>query len=75
MAGTVFATVEEYEARYGTPGDEKRLQVLLSDASGVMLSAFEDTVTYRHWYFGHYHIDASVNARKTVLYHEIVPLD
>ena len=27
-----------------------------------MLSAFEDTVTYRHWYFGHYHIDASVNA-------------
>ena len=40
-----------------------------------MLSAFEDTVTYRHWYFGHYHIDASVNARKTVLYHEIVPLD
>lgn len=40
-----------------------------------MLSAFEDTVTYRHWYFGHYHIDASVNARKTVLYHEIVSLD
>ena len=42
MAGTVFATVEDYEARYGTPGDEKRLQVLLSDASGVMLSAFEE---------------------------------
>ena len=40
-----------------------------------MLSTFEDTVTYRHWYFGHYHIDASVNTRKTVLYHEIVPLD
>lgn len=42
MAETVFATVEDYEARYGAPGDEKRLQVLLSDASGVMLSAFEE---------------------------------
>ncbi|OUP10995.1 Gp19/Gp15/Gp42 family protein [Collinsella sp. An2] len=42
MAETVFATVEEYEARYGAPGDEKRLKVLLGDASNYMLSAFEE---------------------------------
>lgn len=42
MAGTVFATVDEYAARYGAPGDEKRLEVLLQDASAYMLSAFEE---------------------------------
>lgn len=42
MAGTVFATVDDYSARYGEPGDEKRLQVLLADASAYMLSAFEE---------------------------------
>lgn len=36
-----FATVEDYEARYGAPGDEERCRVLLSDASGQMLSEFE----------------------------------
>lgn len=42
MAETVFATVDDYEARYGAPGDDKRLQVLLSDASSFMISAFEE---------------------------------
>lgn len=42
MAGTVFATVDDYAARYGAPGDEKRLEVLLQDASAYMLSAFEE---------------------------------
>ena len=43
-----FATVEDYEARYGAPGDEGRLQVLLSDASAYLLSAFEEVYgTYR----------------------------
>ena len=42
MAETVFATVDDYAARYGEPGDEKRLQVLLEDASAYLLSAFEE---------------------------------
>ena len=42
MAETVFATAEEYEARYGAHGDAKRLEVLLADASNYMLSAFEE---------------------------------
>ena len=42
MDETVFATVADYSARYGAPGDEKRLEVLLGDASAYMLSAFEE---------------------------------
>lgn len=31
-------------------------------------------VSFRHWYFGHYHIDKRVNSKYTALYHEIVKL-
>ncbi len=37
-----------------------------------MLSLFEDTVKYKHWYFGHYHKDAQLYAEKTVLYQKII---
>lgn len=36
-----FATVEDYAARYGEPGDARRCAALLEDASAQMLSAFE----------------------------------
>lgn len=39
-----------------------------------MLSYFEDILTYRHWYFGHYHMDADLTEKKTVLYQKIVRL-
>lgn len=38
---TAFATVEDYSARYGAPADETRTEVLLSDASALLLSEFE----------------------------------
>ena len=38
-----------------------------------MLSYLEDIATYRHWYFGHYHMDGRLNDKMTVLYREIVP--
>ena len=41
----------------------------------LLLSAFEDAVQYRHWYFGHYHIDADLRPDKTALYQKIIPLD
>lgn len=37
-----------------------------------LLSNFEDLVTFRHWYFGHYHVDARLGERYTALSHEIV---
>ncbi|MBQ7879542.1 MAG: metallophosphoesterase [Clostridia bacterium] len=36
-----------------------------------MLSIVENSVDYRHWYFGHYHMDGDLTERKTVLYQEI----
>ena len=40
-----------------------------------MLSYFEEKVTYKHWYFGHYHLDADLTDKKTVLYQSVVPID
>ena len=40
-----------------------------------MLSLFEDTVRYKHWYFGHYHMDGDLTGNKTVLYRKIVRLE
>ena len=39
-----------------------------------MLSNFEDIVTYKHWYFGHYHMDDDLTDKKTVLFQQILPL-
>lgn len=39
-----------------------------------MLSLFQDMVKYKHWYFGHYHVDGKLNDEKTVLYQKIVEL-
>lgn len=39
---TLFATVEDYTARYGAPSEEKRTELLLEDASALMLTAYED---------------------------------
>lgn len=36
-----FATVDDYRARYGEPGDAGRCSVLLGDASAYLLSEFE----------------------------------
>ncbi len=40
-----------------------------------LLSNFEDRVAFRHWYFGHYHVDARLGDRYTALLHEIVEAD
>ena len=40
----------------------------------LLLSNFEDVVKYRHWYFGHYHMDGVLTDRKTVLYQNVVEL-
>ena len=32
----------------------------------------EKQVQYSHWYFGHYHADADVDEKHTILYHNIV---
>ena len=39
-----------------------------------MLSYFEDIISYKHWYFGHFHTDGHLNEKMTVLYQNIVTL-
>ena len=39
-----------------------------------MLSNFEDIVEFKHWYFGHFHIDANLSDMYTALYQEVVQL-
>lgn len=39
-----------------------------------LLSNFEDAADFKHWYFGHFHIDAKLSDKHTVLMHEIVGL-
>ncbi len=40
----------------------------------ALLSNFEERVEYRHWYFGHYHMDGQLTERKTVVYNQIIQL-
>lgn len=39
-----------------------------------MLSYFNDFVKYKHWYFGHFHIDAEISDNKTALFEKIIPI-
>ncbi len=39
-----YATVKDYEKRYGEPGDPARCSALLDDASDLMLAAYEERV-------------------------------
>lgn len=41
------------------------------------LTAFFDElekIDYRHWYFGHYHLDQEIDEKHTVLFHRVVQL-
>ena len=40
-----------------------------------LLSNFEDLIEFKHWYFGHFHTDAKLSYKYTVLYQEVVALD
>ena len=37
-----------------------------------MLSNFEDIVQFKHWCFGHFHIDAQLSDKYTVLYNNVL---
>lgn len=41
---TPLATVEDYSLRYGEPAEPRRVEALLSDATALLLSAYES-----HW--------------------------
>lgn len=47
----------------------------VSGVENKMLTEFEDTVKYKHWYFGHYHVDGDINERKTVVFENVLRID
>ena len=38
------------------------------------LQTIQDRLTYRHWFCGHYHIDAQIQDKTTALYNRIAVL-
>ncbi len=54
------------------PGLRAAAGVKLLCPESHMLSYFEDVVQFGHWYFGHFHIDAELGDRYTVLYNNVV---
>ena len=44
------------------------------DALNEWFERLEDRLTYKRWYFGHYHADRDVDDKHTLLYNAIVPL-
>lgn len=47
----------------------------LSCPESRMLSYIEDVAEYKHWYFGHFHIDAELGDRYTALYQDVVKVE
>ncbi len=45
-----------------------------SDRLTDYFSELEEKLQFRHWYFGHYHINESVGSKHTVLFEEVLPL-
>lgn len=59
------------------------LQQMLGNSKGMIFEAdfltdylqnIEDKLEYKHWYFGHYHDDLSIDDKHTLLYYGIVEL-
>ena len=54
------------------PAVRNSASLKLSCPESQLLSNFEDVAEYKHWYFGHFHIDAELGGRYTALYHNII---
>lgn len=62
------------EESLGTPPLRGSVYKMKAYEDNRILSQFEKIVNYRHWYFGHYHMDGDLSERKTVLYQAFIPL-
>ena len=38
------------------------------------LQELEEKLQYKHWYFGHYHMDLSIDDKHTLVYYRIIGL-
>ena len=45
-----------------------------TDVLTDFLDELEDKLQFRHWYYGHFHVDKNVDEKHTVLFQEFVEL-
>ena len=66
----------DYVISHCAPGSIQREIVSYYPASKLtdFLDAVKNEATYKHWYFGHYHIDRDIDEKHTCLYYEIVKI-
>lgn len=53
----------------------ERLRSCKPDRLTDYLQELESKLQYKHWFFGHYHMDKCIDEKHTVLYHEIIALN
>ncbi|MDE7452983.1 MAG: metallophosphoesterase [Clostridia bacterium] len=53
------------------PAIKNSASLKLNCPESQMLSYIEDNAEFKHWYFGHFHIDAKLGDKYTALMHEI----
>ena len=46
----------------------------LTDPLVAWFDDLEDKLSYKHWYFGHYHFDTVIDDKHTCLYHQILDI-
>lgn len=40
-----------------------------------MLSYIEDITSFKHWFFGHYHLDANLGDKYTAVFHNVIAIE
>lgn len=58
-----------------TPKCRARLDRTAPDGVSLFLGTLEDTVTFRHWYFGRMHRDRVMGSQRRAMFKEIRPVD
>ena len=49
--------------------------ILKKDILTEYFSELESKLDYKQWFFGHYHTNSNIDAKHTVLYEKIIPID
>lgn len=50
-------------------------KVFSTDVLTDYFQELEEKLTYKHWFFGHYHMERAIDDKHSLLYHAIVPLE
>lgn len=50
-------------------------RILEADILTDYFDSLEEKLSYKQWFFGHYHMDREVDEKHTLLYHGIIPIE